>query len=521
MQRMRLGVSGGWPLSGALAAVFLGAVDLTVISTVLPHIVIDLQINTADIDRYIWVVNAYLIAYIVAIPVVGRISDLVGRRAAFQCALALFLLGSLLSGFAGSLNALIAARAIQGAGGGALLPITMALVGDLLPPGRRVTALGLVGAIDTLGWVLGPIWGASVVGVASNAADAWRWVFWSNIPIGLAIGFVIHRQIKPKPKEAGERGWRVLDWLGAMLLGAALLLLNLGLSSGGESGISSGSAFRALGGTHNPLAEYLPYLIASGIVALGAFLWRQRITSNPLLPLRLFTNRTFAASQLANFLVGASLIAVMVDVPLSVALLADSDRISTVSALLLAPFTFLMAGASLIGGVLSSSRGERATALAGLVLVGIGFLALWIGLRNDHYIWMLPGLAVSGAGFGLVVAPIGASAIEEAPDEQRGIAAASTILFRLLGMTMSLSALTAFGIHRLQSLSSKVEPIVRSPDETTAEYFVRQNQFISDIAIPMTVRVVRETFLLAGGIALLAIISVALISHSARSQVER
>src|SRR5688572_2340810 len=153
-------------ISAALLAVFLGALDLTVIATILPGMVTDLRVNAADVDRYVWIVNSYLLAYVVAIPVVGRLSDIIGRTLAFQGSLGIFLVGSVWCALASDLPAMVTGRAIQGAGGGALLPVTMALVGDLLPIGQRAAALGLVGAIDTLGWVLGPIWGALLVEVA-------------------------------------------------------------------------------------------------------------------------------------------------------------------------------------------------------------------------------------------------------------------------------------------------------------------------------------------------------------------
>jgi MFS family permease len=503
---------GGPAMMSALAAVFVGAVDLTVISTVLPRIVSDLEINTADIDRYIWVVNAYLLSYIVAIPMVGRLSDLIGRRAAFEAAIAVFLIGSVWSGLSHSLGELIAARAVQGAGGGALLPIAMAVAGDLFPPGERTAALGMVGSIDTLGWVLGPIWGVLILGLVGSAHDAWRWVFWINVPVGIAVALVIHWRL-PASGPTGEKfGLRQIDLLGALLLGVSMLLLNLGLSSGGEAGISTGSAFRALGGTRNPLAKYLPWLFAAGLLCLIAFVLWQRRARVRLVPAELFGSRTFVAAQIANFAVGAALIAAMVDVPLTAALLVSEGRVSSVTALLLAPFTLLMAAAAYAGGIVAGRVGERRTGLVGLAGVVIGFVGVWLGLRHGNYPWMIPGLAVAGAGFGLVVAPIGSSAIDNAAPEQRGIAAASTVVFRLLGMVLSLSALTAFGIHRLQSLSNDVKPIVRDPNETTAEFFLRQNQFIHDVAIPIAVRVVGETFLLGALVALLGLIPVAMLS---------
>jgi MFS family permease len=498
-----------WPLAAALAAVFLGAVDLTVIATILPRMVFDLEINTADVDRYIWVVNAYLLAYIVSIPLMGRVSDLIGRTAAFEIALAVFLVGSAWSAVATDLHQLIAARAVQGAGGGALLPVTMALVGDLLPAGKRLTALGLVGAVDTLGWVLGPLWGAVMVGLAPGE-EPWRWVFWINIPIGIlvAIAIAIAGRGTKSPRTGG--GLRKLDLPGTILLGGGLLLLNLGLSAGGEVGLTQGSAMRALGGTKNPLAgDLVPLLVGAGVILLLFILWERR-ASSPILSPRLFGSRPFLAGVIANFLVGAALIVAVVDVPVVVALLVDQDRISTVSAYLLAPFTISMAALSFAGGLVARRFGERRTAITGLVLVVIGYAVLWLGLREDHYLRMIPGLLIAGTGFGLVVAPIGSQVIDSASAEDRGVAAAFTILFRLLGMTIGISALTAIGVRRLQTLTDRLEPVVQKAGETTAEFFLRQTEYIENYAVPLSLKVVRETFLLAALLALLAAIPVLL-----------
>jgi MFS family permease len=213
-------------LGTALLAVLLGALDLTVIATILPGMVTDLRINAADVDRYVWIVNSYLLAYIVAIPVVGRLSDIVGRMLAFQGSLALFLVGSIVCTFAGDLPGMVTGRALQGAGGGALLPVTMAMVGDLLPPGRRAAALGLVGAVDTLGWVLGPIWGALLVEIAPGQ-DPWRWVFIINVPLAVAAMVAIGRAGGVRSASASRWASR-LDVPGALLLAGTLLALNLG-----------------------------------------------------------------------------------------------------------------------------------------------------------------------------------------------------------------------------------------------------------------------------------------------------
>lgn len=501
-------------LAAALLAVFVGALDLTVIATILPRIVSDLQVNTADIDRYIWVVNGYLLAYVVAIPIVGRVSDRVGRVAAFQGSLAVFVAGSVWCAFANDLGSLIAARAIQGAGGGALLPVTMALVGDLLPPARRVAALGLVGAVDTLGWVLGPLWGAAVVGALQATAEPWRWVFAVNVPIGAAAAFAIARSARRLPAVDRETRRGRLDIVGALLLALSLVLLNLGLSSGGEIGAATEGA-RALGGTDNPLADYLLPLLAGAVVLVALFVWWERRHADPLLPLGLFRRRRFSAAIAANFLVGASLIVAMVDVSLVVALLVAENRVSTVSALMLAPFTLLMAALSFGGGIVAGRRGEQVTAAAGVVLVATGYALLWIGLRGEDYPWMLPGLVVAGAGFGLVIAPIGASVLAAASAADRGVAAALTLVFRLLGMTIGISAFTAFGVRRLQVLTDRLGEIVQLPGESTADFFIRQTELDAERVTSLTVQVVRETFLIAGLLALLALVPIRLMRDEA------
>jgi len=496
-------------LTAALLAVFVGALDLTVIATILPPMVADLRVNTADVDRYVWIVNGYLLAYVVAIPIFGRISDLIGRPKAFQAALAIFVVGSIWCTLADSLVMLIAGRAIQGVGGGALLPVTMALVGDLLPPARRLAALGLVGAVDTLGWVLGPIWGAVVVGIIPGD-EPWRWVFAINVPLALGAALALARTVRGLPK-ADSRGWFTrLDSTGTVLLTIALILLNLGLSAGGELGTAESGA-RALGGTRNPIAAYsLP--LTAGAILLGAiFIWWERRARNPLLPLGLFRDRRFAAAIAANALTGAALIVAMVDLPIVVALLVDPDRVSTISALMLAPFTLLMAVLALGGGVVAARIGERATAVAGLTLVAVGYGALWIGLRNGNLLSLVPGLVIAGAGFGLVIAPIGATAIDAAPAADRGIAAALTLVFRLLGMTVGISALTAIGVGRLQRLVGDIESIHQAAGETTAEFLARQAIFIQEQIIPVSLLVIRETFLIAGVLALVALIPVALL----------
>ena len=494
-------------LLAALFAVFVGALDLTVIATVLPRMISDLGINTADVDRYVWVVNAYLLAYIVAIPVVGRLSDIAGRTPVMIGAIVVFIAGSVMCAVANDLGWLIAARTVQGLGGGALLPVTLALVGDLLPPGRRLAAIGLVGAIDTVGWVIGPVWGAAIAGAFGAFDESWRLIFWFNVPVGIVCGALIWRTARAVPETRQRQGrLRDLDLVGAALLGAALLAFNLGLSSGGEAGAISSSGLRAFGGTVNPLAAYVVPLLGGSLVLAALFaLWSRHRTS-PLVPGDLFRDRRFTGAIFVNFLAGCALIVAMVDAPVAVALTATGSDISAEAALALAPFTLFMAVLAFGGGRVAGRLGDTRTALLGLLMVAAGYAALWAGLRADRVWGMVPGLIIAGAGFGLVIAPIGAAILDAAPERARGSAAALTMVSRLLGMTVGISALTALGVRRLQSLTDRVEPIVRKEGESTALFLVRQNEYLQNIAIPLAIQVLRETFLVAGILALLALI---------------
>jgi hypothetical protein len=300
-----------------------------------------------------------------------------------------------------------------------------------------------------------------------------------------------------------------LDLPGAFLLAGSLLAFNLGLSAGGELGAPSGGA-RALGGSRNPLGELVLPLLLVAIVLAVLFVRRERHLEYPLLPVKLFRDRQFSAVIGANVLVGASLIVAMVDVPVATAVLVEPEAVSRVSATMLAPFTLLIAILSLAGGRIATRLGFRVTASAGLVIVAVGYAALWLGLRGGELIGMVPGLALAGAGFGLVFAPISTTAIDAAPATDRGIAAAMTLVFRLLGMTLGISTLTAIAVRRLQGLVGNVSEIVQLPGESTADFLTRQTTLLYETIMPLTLQVIRETFLLAGAIALLGLIPVSL-----------
>ncbi len=494
-------------LAAALAAVFVAALDLTVITTILSRIIFDLGINVAEIERYSWLVSGYLLAYLITIPVAGRVSDLVGRRPVFLVALALFAVGSVGCVLAQGLVPLIAARMVQGLGGGALVPVTLALAADLLPPRRRAAAVGAIGAIDTLGWVLGPLWGAGVVGalgsVRVGVVQDWRWVFALNVPIALATlatVFVTWR----RAGLAGTRARGSFDWLGAVALTLALTLANLALSSGAEGG---GGAPRALGASDNPFGPYRLPLLLGAAVAFVAFIVASRRAAWPVIPLDLFRRPVFSAATVANLLVGGALIVVMVDVPFVVSLLAvDATQASVIGALLLLPFTGAMAVGALAGGAVAERVGYRWLSVAGLLVAAVGFWRFWGWPHSLAYGRMTGDLLVCGLGLGLVIAPIGAAAINSAPRGAHGIASSLVLVMRLLGMMLSLSALTSWGSGRLDRLVKALPPLPQRVDEPIAAFLTRQLQYQAEQITGLTLDILYQTFAFAGLFCLLALL---------------
>lgn len=497
-------------LAAGLLCVFLGAIDLTVIASILSTIIPDLGVNTADIDRYIWVVNGYLIAYIVAIPVVGRLSDIFGRQSAFIGCLIIFAAGSIMCATADSLGTLVIGRTIQGLGGGGLLPVTIALAGDVLSRRARLAGIGLVSAIDTLGWVLGPSWGAVIVGILPDADSPWRWVFWLNLPL-LALALAVVIRGFPRGEDESRRASpQVFDIPGCILLGTALVAINLAFASGSEVGAQTGTGLRAFGGTPNPLADWAPLLLGIAIIAITALIVWERRADSPILPMKLLKRGPYVANMAANFLVGAALMVGMVNVPVIVALVQDPDTVSRDSALLLAPLTIFIAIFALLSGPISERIGTFRMTVAGVIFAFVGFGLLYLLVDHDNIVNMAIGLAIAGIGIGLLLAPLSAVALDASTDENRGAAASTALMFRLLGMTIGISLLTAAGVARLQELTGRLDPVVQRAEESTAEFLARQQQFITDHVVPLSVQVLQETFLAAAFLAGLAIIPILL-----------
>jgi len=503
--------------------VFVAADDLTVVSTMLRQIIFDLEIPLPEgLDRAAWIVNAYLIAYVVVMPFIGRLSDILGRRAVYVGSLVLFLAGSVWVPLAPDLNSFIVGRVLTALGGGAMVPVAMAVIGDVYPREKRASALGALGAIDTAGWVWGPLYGALLIRFLT-----WQWQFYLNIPLsllGIAAAWWALRDL-PEPKTR-ER----IDWLGTAVLTICLISLNIALLNSGD--VQAAGGFAQLQNNEPTFNTTLLYTIAALTFALFLtieyYLGKKNqaqtgdtVTPSPLHPftlsprhlvtlspppplinLTLFRRRNFSPAILINFLVGGILIIAMVNVPLLINVLEfDVETAALTSGYLLSGMTGAMAVMAWVGGQLTERWSYRLVTAVGLLFCAVGMgLMGWLWLVDTPYLNMAGHLVVLGIGFGLVIAPIGTAVINAAPEEQRGIASSLVIVLRLMGMSVGLSGLTAWGLYRFEILRK----LINLPDLPLSD--PTYQRALADGLTNVTVEVLTETFLISAGVALLALL---------------
>ena len=408
--------------------------------TALPSVMLDLEVPFIELDRVSWVITAYLLGYTVAMPLVGRLGDVYGYPRVYQASLVVFCIGTALVAVAPSLEWMIGARVVQALGGGATVPIGMALATTLVAPGSRGLALGVVGASAEAGSMLGPVYGGAIVELLS-----WRWIFWLNVPQSAVIFVALFWLPNHRDRTAS------VDYLGGALIIAALVVLSLALSSG------------ELFTFESPL----PFVLAAvGLGLAGTLVMVERRVWQPLLAPLFFRSWTFLSSNLTQALVGVALIIAMVTVPL----MADTvmGKPPFTGALWLLRLTVIIPVGAVAGGLLVSRLGARAVTVTGLGLVAVGmYLASkWeLGVSDPE---LSLHLLIAGLGFGLVIAPIMLQAINAVGQEYRGTASSLVVVSRMMGMTLGLAALSAWGVEHFQFLTAGLEFPLPTPGESAA-----------------------------------------------------
>ncbi len=464
---------------------FIAADDQTVVVTVLPQILVDMKVPVVELDRASWTITGYLLGYLAAMPLIGKVSDAWGHRRMFVLCMAGFMLGSVLVALAPTLGWLVAARVFQAIGAGALVPISIAIAGDLFPRGRRALPFGLIGAAAEAGGVIGPLWGGLIIRFLD-----WRWVFWINLPLGAAVLLALVLLLGPSPR------YRVrVDYLGGLLIAVSLASLTLAM---------------ARFDLRDPvMAGY----IALAIATLILFIMRQRAVADPLLPPSMFRGWAFSAANATHMLVGGALIIGMVTVPL----MANTAMALTPleGGLMLMRLTAGIPVGAVLGGLACQRLDYRVPAVLGLALAALGFL-LMSGWEVDIGEPALTGhLALTGLGFGLLIAPVALAATESVGEENRGTAAAMVTASRMMGMTFGLAALTAWGSRRFHGLAPPAEWPFQLQEETRLQFQERMAGYEEQLTgTGMTL--FGEFFLIAMGVTLAAVLAAAFMSWRRR-----
>ncbi len=430
----------GLVMFGVFLAMFLASLNQTMVSTAMPSIIATM----GGLALYSWVFTAYMLTSTVAVPILGKLSDQFGRRPIFVFGIVTFLVGALLAGFARTMPELVAVRAIQGVGAGAIIPIAFAIVGDLYPPAERGKVQGYIGAAFGVSSLIGPFAGGWI-----TDHWGWRWAFWANVPVGLfALAWVLATLAPPARALATPR----VDWAGATLLVAALTPLLLVASLGGKY----------LAWTGAPVLG----LVACGLAFTAFFFRAERRAAEPIVPFALFANRTFTVTAVASAFSGVLLFGETMFLPLyAQGVLGMSP---THAGLLLTPLMLGLVAGSTLSGQLASRRGRtRGLAVGGLAiaLVGASGLAAAAALGLGAIAVALI-VTVLGGGLGATFPAFLLAVQSSVPRSQLGSVTALVQFFRSIGGTFGVAALgAALTLHvdaglaaRLPDLAAAARP---------------------------------------------------------------
>ncbi|HEY7023731.1 MAG TPA: MFS transporter [Candidatus Limnocylindrales bacterium] len=415
--------------------VFLVGVELMVTAVALPQILESLS-DWTQLTHASWIVNGYLVAYVAVMPLAGRAADRYNLATLYGLSLGAFAVGSFVAGTAQSLDWLIAARIVQGAGAGAVFPLATAAAGHLFEGPARARAIGLVGALSFLGMACGPFIGATILQafVLSGGAlvsPSWRWVFYVGAPFALLAGIYTW---------ATARGWPTATGGGSLdVVGAALF----------TTGVACGLiAITSAGGNDAMVPAALA--VVSGVAVIASLVWFRR-AKDPFFDLKFFRDRTFSGAIGMALLTGYAFATALI----GAAVFIDRVRYAGPSEqqLALGSLALAMAIGALGSGYLVRPMGVMLPSLAGLVAQVSGLLLAATVAPDTPLVVLCAGLALFGLGFGITVTARTTGVLEALGRRAYGVGSASLTVARMLGMAIGVSALTVLGSNRIEALS--------------------------------------------------------------------
>lgn len=410
-------------LLGVMTAIFLAAIESTGVSTAMPTVIATL----GGLEIYSWVFTVYLLTFTVTMPLWGKLSDLFGRRPMYLLGIGVFLLGSILSGLAQSMGQLIAFRAIQGLGGGALYPLGMTVAADLYPLEQRARVQGAFSGMWGIASFMGPLMGGLFADHLS-----WRWIFYVNVPFGLVAMGIIASSLK-EPR--GVRRQVSVDYAGGVVFTLAVTILLLAfLGAGGEKGWGEWSVLGAV--------------LLSGAL-LGLFLWIERRASEPIIPLGLFRNRIFLAAALTGLLSGMAMFGSMAYIPLFMQGVLGAS--ATVAGSVLTPFVLCWVIFSTLSARWALKVGYRTTVLTGMVFLVGGFSLLARMDVGTSYVMVMTAMLLAGAGMGMVMVPMLLAVQHAVARRYLGAATSATQFFRSIGGALGVALMGTIMAKRLRT----------------------------------------------------------------------
>jgi EmrB/QacA subfamily drug resistance transporter len=404
-------------LSGLMLGMFLASLDQTIVSTAIKTIGNDLH----GLSAQAWVTTAFLITSTIAAPLFGKLSDIYGRKRLFMLAIVIFVIGSALCGLAQSMYELAAFRAFQGIGAGGIMPLALAIMGDIIPPRQRARYQGYMMAVFASSSVLGPVLGGLLSGTNSFlGVSGWRWIFYVNVPVAAVALFVVARVLRID----FIRRERRVDWGGAVALAVGLVPLLVVAEQGRGWGWASAAAFAC-------------YFV--GVAGLAAFVWIQhKMGDDALIPLRLFRSGTFAVASAQVTIIGMAMFGGLSVIPLYLQIVKGASPAK--SGLLLLPMVAALMLASLTCGRITARTGRyKIFPVIGSVLMVIG-MAVMTRIGADTPLWQTGVYtALFGFGLGMNMQSLVLAMQNSVPAKDMGVASASSSFFRSIGGTLGTS----------------------------------------------------------------------------------